>query len=332
MLTVRDVSKRFGTTQALADVTLTVGDGEIVALMGPSGCGKSTLLRVIAGLELPDAGDVFSDGMSIAAVPAHRRGFALMFQDFALFPHLTVYDNVAFGLRMKGMDARQIRTHVEEQLDRVNLAGFGSRDVAQLSGGEKQRVALARSLAPQPRLVLLDEPLGSLDAALRAELAGDIRDALRRSGTAALFVTHDRSEAFAIADRVGVMSNGRLLEIAPPQVLYFRPRFEFTAQFLRLTNILGLEKLGQLGVQPRADASVSNQWLVHPLGIRFSEDGHLTARVIHRSFAGNVWDLTIELTGGIRLTFVSSAAETVPGAGEWAGVSIDPAWLVPLES
>jgi ABC-type Fe3+/spermidine/putrescine transport system ATPase subunit len=209
MLEVRDVELAFGDLPVLRGVSLEAAEGEIVCLLGPSGCGKTTLLRVIAGLEVPERGDVIFDGRSVRDVPVHRRGFGLMFQDFALFPHLDVARNAAFGLRMMGIPAAERQRRVQEVLSLVGLAGFERRDVAKLSGGEKQRVALARSLAPNPRLLMLDEPLGSLDAALRERLVIEIREIIKQVGRAALYVTHDQHEAFAIADRIIIMNEGR---------------------------------------------------------------------------------------------------------------------------
>ncbi|WP_426593542.1 ABC transporter ATP-binding protein [Cellulomonas sp. McL0617] len=209
---------------AVDDVSLSVSRGEVVALLGPSGCGKSSLLRAVAGLEPLAAGAVRWDGSSLAGVPVHRRGFGLMFQDGQLFAHRSVAGNVAYGMP-RG-------SSVDGLLELVGLAGYGSRGVATLSGGERQRVALARALAPQPRLLLLDEPLSALDRTLRERLAVDLRAALVATGTTALFVTHDHDEAFAVADRVGVMAHGRLLQVAAPADLWRSPASREVAAFL----------------------------------------------------------------------------------------------------
>ena len=202
MLAVAGVTVRFGSRTVLDDVGLGVGDGEVVALTGPSGSGKSTLLRVIAGLEVPDAGRVTWDGVDLERTPPHRRGFGFVFQDEQLFPHLDVAGNIAFGLRMAGADRATRSARVAELLDLMGLAGFGGRSVAELSGGEAKRVALARSLAPRPRLLLLDEPLTGLDRDLHDRLTGELRRVLTATGTTAIHVTHDPAEAAAVADRV----------------------------------------------------------------------------------------------------------------------------------
>lgn len=202
MLDVRDVSVRFGARTVLHRIRLQVADGEVVALQGPSGCGKTTLLRVIAGLLAPDSGSVHLDGRDITRLPPHRRGIGLVFQDDQLFPHRDVAANIEFGLRMQKVPAAARLTRVEELLGLVGLEGFGGRSVTSLSGGEAKRIALARSLAPAPPLLLLDEPLTGLDTALHDRLAVDLRRVLRATGTAALIVTHDTAEAVAVADRV----------------------------------------------------------------------------------------------------------------------------------
>ncbi len=221
-----------GSTTAVDGVDLDVAPGEVVALLGPSGCGKSSLLRAVAGLEPVAGGAVTWAGATLAGVPVHRRGFGLMFQDGQLFPHRDVAGNVEYGLRMSHTPRDVRRARVAELLDLVGLAGYGARAVTTLSGGERQRVALARALAPQPRLLLLDEPLSALDRALRERLADDLRAVLTTTGTTALFVTHDHEEAFAVADRVAVMSAGLLLQVAAPAELWRRPASREVAEFL----------------------------------------------------------------------------------------------------
>jgi ABC-type Fe3+/spermidine/putrescine transport system ATPase subunit len=235
---VRNVSKSFEGAHVLYDVSFDVEKGAILCLLGPSGCGKTTLLRIIAGLETPDAGWVLCEGQDVRGIPSHRRRFGLMFQDFALFPHKDVFGNVAFGLRMQGLPAGQVRARVTTMLQLVGLAGFETRDVNELSGGEQQRVALARSLAPSPRLLMLDEPLGSLDRALRERLMNELRTILKSVDVTAIYVTHDQQEAFAIADRVIVMEEGRKVQEDTPEGIYRHPATPFVARFLGMTNVL----------------------------------------------------------------------------------------------
>ncbi len=238
LLVASHIYKSFSGAPVLRDVSIHVDAGEIVCLLGPSGCGKTTLLRIIAGLETPDSGTLTFDGRDLASVPIHARGFGLMFQDFALFPHKNVWENVIFGLRMQSLPPDQIRRQASEAMALVGLSGFERRDVNELSGGEKQRVALARSLAPRPRLLMLDEPLGSLDRKLREELMNELRRILKTAGLTSIYVTHDQQEAFAIADRVAIMNAGRIVQTGAPQEVYRNPASEWVARFLGLTNLL----------------------------------------------------------------------------------------------
>lgn len=231
-LAVQNLTVQFGEVTAVADASVTVAPGEILALLGPSGCGKSTLLRAVAGLERPQRGTVTWDGESVDSVPVHQRGFGLMFQDGQLFPHRNVAGNVAYGLRAAKVPRDQIEQTVAELLDMVGLPGFADRAVVNLSGGERQRVALARALAPRPRLLLLDEPLSALDRDLRDRLAVDLRQVLRGTATTAIYVTHDHDEAFTMADRVAVMSGGRILQIGTPHDVWRAPATKDVARFL----------------------------------------------------------------------------------------------------
>ena len=235
MLEVRGLTKRFGEVTAVADFSLAVADGETVALLGPSGCGKTTVLRMIAGLERPDAGQVLLAGRDATNWPPERRGVGLVFQSYALFPHLSVGANVAYGLRFRRGGDRKSR--VRELLALVGLSGYERRKPHQLSAGQQQRVALARALAPEPGILLLDEPLSALDAALRKDLRAELRALLGKLGMTALYVTHDQEEALALADRVAVMREGRLDQVAPPAELYARPRTPFVAAFLGRANL-----------------------------------------------------------------------------------------------
>ena len=246
MLTVRGATVSFSRVKALDGVDLEVATGEVVAILGPSGCGKSTLLRAVAGLQPLDSGEVHWDGEDLAGLPVHRRDFGLMFQEHALFSHRDVAANVAFGLRMQKMDAAGRSRRVHEVLGLVGLAGFRERQISTLSGGEAQRVALARSLAPSPRLLMLDEPLGSLDRPRREELTEELRALLRRIGVTVLHVTHDHDEAFAVADRVAVMQAGRIARIGSPAEIWHDPRQPEVARFLGHANVVTVGEGGSV--------------------------------------------------------------------------------------
>lgn len=238
MLQIDDVTVRYGDTEAVDHVSLDLAPGHVLAVLGPSGCGKSTLLRAVAGLEPLASGSISWDGADLAGVATHRRGFALMFQDGQLFAHLTVARNVAYALRLRRTSSARVAERVRELLDLVGLAGYGDRLPGTLSGGERQRVALARALAVEPRLILLDEPLSALDASLRERLAGELREILHAAGTTALLVTHDHEEAFALADRLAVMREGRVVQQGAIDEVWREPVDEETALFLGYARVL----------------------------------------------------------------------------------------------
>ncbi|MFW5771821.1 MAG: ABC transporter ATP-binding protein [Phototrophicaceae bacterium] len=321
MLHARDITVSFDNTAVLRGVDLRVEPGEIVCLLGPSGCGKTTLLRVIAGLEHADSGSVHFEDQPIDRTPVHARGFGLMFQDFALFPHMDVARNVMFGLKMQGMPNQQREDRMREVLQLVGLADFEAREVTQLSGGERQRVALARSLAPNPRLLMLDEPLGSLDANLRDRLVIDLRAIIKRVGLSAIYVTHDQHEAFAIADRIAIMNAGRIEQIGTPQQLYRQPGTVFVARFLSLNNIVPVLEVNGTAVktaigtlelsEPPADGDGDWHLLVHPDGLSARADGQagvLEGKVIECVFQGSAYRLRVDLGDHIEFEFDQPAA------------------------
>ncbi|MBC2932582.1 ABC transporter ATP-binding protein [Nocardioides sp. zg-1228] len=245
MLEIEDASVRYGDTVAVDHVSLDLAAGQVLAVLGPSGCGKSTLLRAVAGLEPLASGSISWDGADLSGVPTHKRGFALMFQDGQLFAHLTVARNVAYALRLRRTPSARVAARVRELLDLVGLTGYDDRLPATLSGGERQRVALARALAVEPRLILLDEPLSALDTTLRERLAGDLREILGAAGTTALLVTHDHDEAFALADRLAVMREGRVVQQGAIDEVWREPVDEETALFLGYARVLRDEPAGR---------------------------------------------------------------------------------------
>ena len=357
LLEVDSVSKSFTGTSVLRDVSFVADEGEVVCLLGPSGCGKTTLLRVVAGLETADSGRVTFDGRPLESVPVHRRGFGLMFQDFALFPHKDVAANVAFGLRMQAMSRQETEVRVSEMLALVGMEGYRERRVYELSGGEQQRVALARSLAPDPRLLMLDEPLGSLDRSLREELMNELRSILKRVGVTSIYVTHDQQEAFAVSDRVVVMRRGSVVQQGTPHELYFRPALPWVARFLGLTNLLpgrivavrpgpdgGMDtvvstSLGELALQSMEGFGLDQEVtvLIRPEAARLAgeycgEDEFAVEGVVcGSSFRGSQTRLEVQFPGSIELVFaLASGGLRVPAPGEPVALALRPAAITLL--
>jgi thiamine transport system ATP-binding protein len=337
VLTLESATVLFGKRAALDAVDLTVADHEIVCVLGPSGSGKSTLLRVVAGLHPPDGGRVLLDGADQAGVPVHRRRLGLMFQDHQLFPHRDVGANVAFGLRMHGVTRGDQDRRVAELLEMVGLPGAERRAVAALSGGEQQRVALARALAPRPKLLMLDEPLGQLDRSLRERLVVELRTLFARLGTTVLAVTHDQGEAFALADRVIVMRDGRIAQAGTPLEVWQRPASAFVARFLGFDNVVdatvtGAEAVTAWGKVPVPHGSPQGPCalLVRPAGVRLGcPESGMRCRVGARTFRGNHVAVTLHPESGPLLEAECPLRDT-PQEGASVGVTFDASETVVL--
>jgi ABC-type Fe3+/spermidine/putrescine transport system ATPase subunit len=335
ILQISGLEKSFGATHALRGVSFEMEAGEIMAILGPSGCGKSTLLSIIAGLEHAERGAVSWEGRSLEGVPPHQRGFGLMFQDFALFPHRNVFNNVAFGLQMAHCERSKIEPRVREVLELVGLPEFGGRDVNNLSGGEQQRVALARSLAPRPKLLMLDEPLGSLDRNLRERLALDLRQILTSTRQTAIYVTHDQDEAFSLADRMAVMNAGQVEQIGHPQEIYLQPATVFVARFLGLSNLMPgtiSEDEGRksvrtpIGVFPTETNYQGNVTvLLRPNVIEPGETApcQIQGKVVEANYRGQTSRLVLQINGE-HLTFNFPSNVQLPAPGGKMQLSFRP--------
>ncbi len=331
-LDVEDLTVRFGAMVAVDQVDLEVPAGSVVAVLGPSGCGKSTLLRVVAGLETPASGSVRYDGKDLAGVPTHKRGFALMFQDGQLFEHLDVAGNIAYPLRLRRGSAHlgrvAQRERVAELLSLVGLEGFADRSPATLSGGERQRVALARALAVRPRLLLLDEPLSSLDRSLRERLASDLHDILRDAGATVMLVTHDQEEAFAVADRMAVMRDGRIVQSGTLEEVWRRPVDGWTAQFLGYSTVLQGEAAQRLRLLVAPDQS----WQAVALrrsALRVDPTGPMTATVEEARVTPDQIRVQLNLEGTGSLPGVAGPGTDVRVGAE-VRVAIDTSRIAPL--
>ena len=327
-LAVRGLSVRFGDLEAVCTVDLDVPAGSVTAVLGPSGSGKSTLLRAIAGLEQPAAGTITYDDHDLARTPTHRRGFALMFQDGQLFSHQSVGRNVGYPLRLRRRPADETRARVAELLELVGLAGYEDRLPTTLSGGERQRVALARSLAVEPRMLLLDEPLSALDRGLRERLAGELHDILQRAGTTALLVTHDQEEAFAIADRMAVMREGRLVQAGTVGDVWRTPADAWTATFLGYPTVLDGDAAATIRdiVEPGAGWT---QVALRRSAIRLDPEGPLRGTVLSARVTPDQLRLELDVDGIGRLPGVAEPGQVV-AVGEAVRARVVPDRLATL--
>jgi len=329
------VSRSFGAVRALDGLTLDIAPGELVALLGPSGCGKTTALRIVAGFEYADSGSVVVDGRDISPVPAAKRDMGMVFQSYSLFPNMTAIDNVGFGLRMRKHRAADRAKRAGELLEMVGLSAQARQYPHQLSGGQQQRVALARALAIEPRVLLLDEPLSALDAKVRLQLREQIRTLQQRLGTTTLFVTHDQEEALSMADRVGVMKDGRLEQVATPSELYSTPATAFVAEFVGSMNRIPgtydrgdeVSVLGSLvpvhGERPD-DLTGEVDVLVRPEGLTIEAIDGGNGIVTDKTFLGSVTRVSVLLSGDVAVKVdktSTAAASLVPGSSVQIGVA-----------
>ena len=350
MLEFRSVTLRYGSFVAVHDVDLTVETGRFVALLGPSGCGKTTLLRSVAGLAGASSGEILINGRPVTDVPVHKRNVGLVFQNYALFPHKTVFDNIAFGLKYRNLPKAQIAARVNEALDMVRLPGTGGRYPSQLSGGQQQRIAIARAIVTKPDVLLLDEPLSALDANLRADMRSEIRALQQATGITTVFVTHDQEEALAMADVVVVMKDGRIMQTGTPEDIYRTPKSRFVAGFLGHANVLAASLAetgddttlidiagirtripGRVAARPgEAVEAVIRSTHVHadPAG---DAAGAGIARVVERTFLGDKTIYTLDLDG-VRITAAASDDSRPLHAGDPASLRFDPARITLLDA
>jgi putative spermidine/putrescine transport system ATP-binding protein len=330
-LTLDNLSARFGDTLAVDQVTLEVGRGELVALLGPSGCGKTTTLRMVAGFVPPSSGRIVLAGQELTRLPAHRRNMGVVFQSYALFPHLSVLDNVAFGLRMRGFGTAERRARAAAALEMVALGHLATRYPSELSGGQQQRVALARALVIEPDVLLLDEPLSNLDAHLRAEMRHEIRSLQKRLAITTLFVTHDQEEALAMSDRIAVMSAGKLVEVGTPQALCDAPRHPFTAGFLgartviagaTVDGVFAASGLSCAGAPPRAAAIVLRAARL-TLSPSPEDPLDLAGVVGAATYLGDAWELDVDTAAG-RVRVISPSDAPPPPIGAACRIGAGP--------
>ncbi len=315
-IAVRDLVKRFGPLEVVARASFSIAEGELFTLLGPSGCGKTTLLRLIAGFYAPDEGDIFFNEQKVNRVPPHERGIGMVFQNYALWPHMTVAENVAYGLKLRDTAKAEIERRVDAVLGKVQLAGLGERYPGQLSGGQQQRVALARALVLNPKILLLDEPLSNLDAKVRIQVRAEIRKLQKELGITTVYVTHDQEEALTLSDRIAVFNKGRIFQVGTPKALYERPGNRFVADFIGINNLtpgtvrasndgfLAVETaLGELRALPNPALRAGARCVVsiRPENIALGEvNGHnvLKGRIAFAAYLGHTLRYDVELAGG----------------------------------
>jgi spermidine/putrescine transport system ATP-binding protein len=314
---LENVVKSFGSVRAVDGVSLAVGEGEFFSLLGPSGCGKTTLLRLTAGFEAPDGGEIFVQGRSMAGVAPQGRPVNTVFQNYALFPHLNVFENVAFGLRMKKVARAELERRVEKVMELTHIAELRARMPEQISGGQKQRVALARALVNEPAVLLLDEPLAAIDAKLRGTLQSELRAVQRELGTTFIYVTHDQDEALALSDRIAVMNRGKIVQIGTPQEIYERPRTKFVAEFLGGCNVFAgrlvgteLETVfGRLRVD--GDGCDVKWWGIRREDVRIeSGENSVAGEIVDAAYSGAQIEYTVRVANkGVRVFMASHGVE-----------------------
>ncbi|MEZ0167498.1 ABC transporter ATP-binding protein [Microvirga sp. TS319] len=353
-LSFERLGKSYGDVTVVSDISLTINEGEFVSLLGPSGCGKTTILRMVAGLVQPSRGRILIGSDDITVLPPNKRGLGLVFQSYALFPHLTVYENVAFGLRRRKVAGAELDKRVKDALAMVRLANFGERYPRQLSGGQQQRVAIARALAPRPRVLLFDEPLSNLDAQLRDEMQIELKRLQRGLGITTLFVTHDQGEALSMSDRVGVMAKGVMQQFAKPEEIYHRPATGFVASFIGKPNRLagtiasrqgkgGVLRLGDGIELPAASVDqpvgakvdvVIRQEAIRLLNNTGASDG-FQGTIVLRSFSGARVQYVVRLSGGIELVAETGShgpnAALAPDTPVMLAVDADSVFAMPSE-
>lgn len=344
-----NLTKRFGQTVAVHDLSLTIEDGEILTLLGPSGCGKTTTLRCIAGFLMPDSGEVYLDNRPITTLPPERRDIGFVFQNYALWPHMTVYQNLAFGLELRRVPREEIDQHVQEALALVRLSGFQDRYPRQLSGGQQQRVALARALVIQPNVLLLDEPLSNLDAQLREEMRFEVRELQRKLGITSVYVTHDQAEALVLSDRIAVMHEGEVVQVGTPEEIYNQPRNRFVAGFVGLTSFIEGTIAGRdeatgyalVTTQDGLTIKVSDGQLkpgqqvtlsIRPEYIRFHRRGELGAaekrlnvlkgKVVRAAYLGDIVDYRVQV--GTWVVRVHAGTDEALRTGEETSIAFAP--------